>query len=245
MKRIICGPRAVAEALRSAPREINLLLLRHGQRAPDEIVQRAGRASIEVIPCPTERLDALAGDIKHQGIIAITGTFPYLDLEGLLARAQRAQGPALLLALDQVQDVQNLGSLIRSAVALDAHGLILCRHHAAGVSPTVVRVSTGATEHAAVARITNLSQTLVSLKKQDMTIVGLDAEGAVPIDELDLTGAVVLVLGSEGQGLRRLVRERCDHLASIPIPGPIESLNVAVTGALALYEARRQRKVSS
>lgn len=241
MKRLVCGPRAVGEALRAAPGQVNVVLVASSQRPPEAVTKQAHAARVEVLPCPREQLDVLAGGLRHQGVIAVTGTFSYLDLDTLLARTEAAAEPALLLALDQVQDVGNLGSLIRSAVTLGAHGLILCRHHAAGVTSATVRISAGATEHGAIARVTNLAQTLASLRDRDMTIVGLDAEGMTPLARLDLTGPVVVVLGSEGHGLRRLVREHCDMIASIPIPGPLGSLNVGAAGAIALYEVQRQR----
>ncbi len=240
MKRLVFGPRAVTEALRAAPRQINALFVDRTSRAWTTISQTTKAAGVTPIPRSKNQLDSLSGPIPHQGVVAITGDYPYLDLDGLLARATH---PELLLALDQVQDVGNLGSLIRSALAFDAQGLLLCRHGAASVTAAVVRVSAGATEHAAVTRVTNLARTLASLRDQGMTIVGLDAEGTVKLAELDLTGPVVLVLGSESKGLRRLVRQQCDHLATIPIPGTIASLNVAVAGAVALYEVRRQREV--
>lgn len=243
MKRLICGPRAVTEALRAAPRAVHLVLVADSARGPAaDAALAAERQGVAVRRCSAAELDALGADLRHQGVIAITGEFPYLDLDGLLARVERAQEPPLLLALDQVQDVNNLGSLLRSAVALGAHGLILLRHNAARISSAAVRVSAGASEHAAVARVTNLSRTLAELGERGVTTIGLDAAAPAPLDELDLTGPVALVLGGEGPGLRRLVKESCAALASIPLRGEIASLNVAVAGAVALYEVSRQRR---
>jgi 23S rRNA (guanosine2251-2'-O)-methyltransferase len=241
MKRVICGPRAVSEALRAAPAQINTLFIARSPRPPDDIVELARGAGVELQRCPLEQLDALSGGLRHQGVVAVTGTFSYLDLETLLARAATSREPALLLALDQVQDVGNLGSLVRSAVTMGAHGLILCRHNAAGVTSAVVRTSAGATEHAAIARVRNLAQTLAELRDRDMKVVGMDAQSTAHLAGIDLTGPSVMVLGSEGHGLRRLVRQRCDVIAAIPVPGPIGSLNVGMAGAMAMYEARRQR----
>lgn len=243
MKRLICGPRAVTEALRAAPRAVHLLLVADSGRGPaSDAALAAERQGVAVRRCSAAELDALGAGLRHQGVIAITGDFPYLDLDGLLARVEQAQEPPLLLALDQVQDVHNLGSLLRSAVALGAHGLILLRHNAASISSAAVRVSAGASERAAVARVTNLSRTLVELGERGLTTIGLDAGAPASLDELDLTGPVALVLGGEGPGLRRLVRESCAALASIPLRGEVASLNVAMAGAVALYEVSRQRR---
>jgi 23S rRNA (guanosine2251-2'-O)-methyltransferase len=243
MKRLICGPRAVTEALRAAPRAVHLVIVADSARGPaNDAALAAERQGVAVHRCPARDLDALGADLHHQGVIAISGDFPYLDLEGLLTRVEQAHEPPLLLALDQVQDVHNLGSLLRSTVALGAHGLILCRHGAARISSAAVRVSAGASEHAAVARVTNLSRALVELAERGITTIGLDAGVPRPLYEHDLTGPIALVLGGEGPGLRRLVRETCAALASIPLRGEVASLNVAMAGAVALYEVSRQRR---
>jgi 23S rRNA (guanosine2251-2'-O)-methyltransferase len=243
MKRLICGPRAVTEALRAAARTIDLLLVADSARgAADAVASEAERKGVALRRCPLAELDALGADLRHQGVIAIAGDYPYLDLDGLLRRAERGPAPPLLLVLDQVQDVHNVGSLLRSAVALGASGVVLCRHGAARVSSAAVRVSAGASEHAAVARVTNLSRSLAELRERGLTTVGLDARAPRAVQEIDLAGPLALVLGGEGAGLRRLVRESCDTLASIPQRGQVASLNVAMAGAIALYEVARQRR---
>lgn len=241
MKRLVCGPRAVTETLSSSPKAVHLLLLEAKGRHTPSLLELAEKRRVTCRLCGRAELDQLAKKLPHQGAIAITGDFSYLDLEGLLDRCLGRSPTPLLVALDQVQDVQNVGSLLRSSVALGADGLLLCRHSAAPVSPATVRVSAGASEHAAVARVTNLARSIDRLHDLGFVAVGLDADAEVALDQVDLTGATALVLGSESSGLRRLVAQRCDQLAAIALPGPIASLNVAVAGALALYEASRQR----
>lgn len=242
MKRIVTGPRAVKEAISASPRQVHLLLLDNSSKAGRSIAPLAKKSRIELRESTKAELDALAGDLHHQGVIAITGEYPYLDLDGLLSRAFRNTRSPIITALDQVQDVQNIGSIVRSAVAIGSEGIILCRHGAAKLSPAAVRVSAGASEHAAVARVTNLSRTLTDLRDQGFHVVGLAGEAERRLDEIDLSGPLVLVLGSEGSGLRRLVARSCDELAAIPLAGPVGSLNVTVAGAIALAEARRQRR---
>lgn len=241
MKRIICGPRAVSEALKASPQQINVIFIESSQHAKSPLVRLARDAAVHMQPCDREHLERLAEGLRHQGVVAITGFFPYRNFEETVDEALEQREPLLLVALDQVQDVGNVGSLVRSSVAFGAHGLVLCRHHAAAISPTVVRISAGATEHGSVSRVTNLARSLDFLREQDVTIVGLDSNETLRLDQTDLTGPIALLLGSEGKGLRRQVRRRCDVVASIPIPGPISSLNVAMAGAVALYEVRRQR----
>jgi 23S rRNA (guanosine2251-2'-O)-methyltransferase len=160
----------------------------------------------------------------------------------VLQHARARSDSPLLVALDEVTDPHNFGAIVRSAVALGAHGVITLKDRAAPVTATVVRASAGATEHAAIARVTNLSRALERLRDEGFTAVGLAGEATVSLRDLDLRGALVLVVGSEGSGLRRLVRERCDHLARIDLAGPVTSLNASVAAGVALYEAVRQRR---
>lgn len=242
MKRILCGPRVVGEALVASSRSIQLVLVDESTRGGKSIAREAAKKNVALRGCSREDLDALSGDHHHQGVVAITGDFPYLDLEGLLHRVSSATEVPLLLALDQIQDVHNVGSLLRSSVALGADGIILCRHQAAKISTAAVRVSAGASEHAAVARVANMARTLEELRSRAFYIVGLDAKADQELADVDLCQPLVLVLGSEGSGVRRLVKRSCDVLASIPLEGPVTSLNVGVAGALALYEVIRQRR---
>lgn len=245
MKRILCGVRAVSEALRADPRNINLVHVSDAspRGALAEVIQLAQAAKLTVEPTDALALDALAKGVKHQGVIAVCGgDYPYLDLDALLQHARARSDSPLLVALDEVTDPHNFGAIVRSAVALGAHGVITLKDRAAPVTATVVRASAGATEHAAIARVTNLSRALERLRDEGFTAVGLAGEAAASLRDLDLRGALVLVVGSEGSGLRRLVRERCDHLARIDLAGPVTSLNASVAAGVALYEAVRQRR---
>ncbi len=246
MKRILCGVRAVSEALRADPRNINLVHVSDAspRGALAEVIQLAQAAKLTVEPTDALALDALAKGVKHQGVIAVCGgDYPYLDLDALLVHARAKQRFApLLVALDEVTDPHNFGAIVRSAVALGAHGVITLKDRAAPVTATVVRASAGATEHAAIARVTNLSRALERLRDEGFTAVGLAGEATSSLRDLDLRGPLVLVVGSEGSGLRRLVRERCEHLARIDLAGPVTSLNASVAAGVALYEAVRQRR---
>lgn len=244
MKRYLCGVRAVVEALRADPR--NLIMVHVSDASPRgalaEVIQLATAAKVLVEPADHAQLEALAKGVRHQGVVAVSGAdYPYLDLDALLLRARSLSDAPLLVALDEVTDPHNFGAIVRSAVALGAHGVITLKDRAAPVTSTVVRASAGATEHAAIARVTNLSRALERLEKEGFTSVGLAGEAAEALREIDLRGPLVLVVGSEGSGLRRLVRERCDHLARIDLVGPVTSLNASVAAGVALYEAVRQR----
>jgi 23S rRNA (guanosine2251-2'-O)-methyltransferase len=184
-----------------------------------------------------DELDALAEGLRHQGVVAIGGDFPYLDLDGLLARIE---GPPFLLALDEITDPHNFGAMIRSAVALGAHGVLTLKDRAAPVTGAVVRASAGATEHANIARVTNLARTLAELREHRfLSIVGLDAEGEHDIDKLPpAPEGRVIVVGSEGKGLRPLVAKQCTHLARIPMTNAIASLNASVAASIAMFATR-------
>jgi 23S rRNA (guanosine2251-2'-O)-methyltransferase len=181
----------------------------------------------------------MAGGVPHQGVIAVVSEKPVLTLESLL---ETAHEPALLVVLDGVEDPRNLGAVLRTAEAAGACGVLLPERHSAGLSETVGRASAGALEHVPVARVGNLVQAIEALKARGIWVVGFDAAGRERWDAVDLTRPVALVLGGEGRGIRRLVREHCDHLASIPQFGHVGSLNVSVAAGIALYEAVRQRR---
>lgn len=241
MKRIVVGPRAVMEAIRARAGDVNAVFVQVDTRkALVEVATAAQQRGVKVEGRTRAELDAIAKGHKHQGVVAITGSYPYVDLDGMLARAK---SPPLLVALDEITDPHNLGAIVRSAVAFDADGVITLKHRAAPVTPVVVRVSAGATEHARIARVTNLARALQSLsERRGMQVVGLAGEGEVDIDRLPpAPEGRVLVIGAEGKGLRRLVREKCTLLARIAHPGPVESLNASAAAAVALFAAWRQR----
>jgi 23S rRNA (guanosine2251-2'-O)-methyltransferase len=185
-----------------------------------------------------EALDRLSGSVSHQGLIAVVSPKPVMQLDELL---DAARDPALLLVLDGVVDPRNLGAALRCADAAGADGVVLPERRSAGLSEVVSRTSAGALEHVPVARVGNLVQALEGLKERGLWVVGLDAEGSERWDSVDYKRPLAVVVGGEGKGIRRLVREHCDHLVSLPLFGRVESLNVSVAAGIALYEVVRQR----
>jgi 23S rRNA (guanosine2251-2'-O)-methyltransferase len=189
------------------------------------------------------RLDALAGALHHQGVAAQVSPFPYRRLAELIEKQE--QTAPLVLALDRLQDPQNLGTLLRTALATGVDGLLLPEHRSVDVTPAVVRASAGAVEHLSIARVTNLTRALSELKEHGLWVYGLDVHASQPFWEVDWRGPSVVVVGAEGAGLGQLVRSTCDVLVTVPMQadGP-ESLNAAVAGSLVLYEAFRQRRAA-
>jgi 23S rRNA (guanosine2251-2'-O)-methyltransferase len=238
---LICGINPVIEALAAGTRHFDRLLIVKGlrNRRLEGAIRRATHLGIPLRFEMRETLDRMAGGIPHQGVIAVVSEKPVLSLESLLDSARE---PALLVVLDGVEDPRNLGAILRTAEAAGADGVVLPERHSAGLSETVARASAGALEHVAVARVGNLAQALEGLKARGIWVVGFDAAGTERWDAVDLARPVALVLGGEGRGIRRLVRERCDHLVSIPHFGHVGSLNVSVAAGIALYEAVRQRR---
>ena len=241
MKRLIVGTRAVAEAIRANASDISIVYVaEEARRDLAELAETAQRQKVPVEERSAAELEKLAKGLKHQGVIAITGSYSYLSLEELLEKLPER---ALLVALDEITDPHNFGAIVRSAVALGADGLITLKHRAAPVTPVVVRASAGATEHARIARVANLVLTLDQLRDRDFDVLGLAGEGATDLAQYRDSGrSRVLVVGSEGKGLRRLTREHCSELLRIPMLGPIESLNASVAAAIALYALKTHEK---
>ena len=248
---ILAGRHPVLEALRGRARPIEEVLVETEARDRHaDILALARQGGVRFSRVPRAALTSLAGTAHHQGVVARVAPREYADLEDLLAVPATRGEPALFVALDQVQDPGNVGNLLRTAEALGVHGALVPRHQAAGLTPQVVRAAAGALEHLPVARVGNLGQALERLKREGCWIVGAVAEdrdsqasrGAPPPWAADLRGPLVLVLGSEGRGLRPLVARTCDLLVSIPLAGRVASLNVAAAGAALLYEVRRQRQ---
>ena len=237
---LICGINPVLEALSSGSRHFDRLMVVKGLRNPrvSETIAKAGRLGVPLRFEPREALDRLADGVPHQGVIAIVSPKPVMRLDELLLEAH---DPALLAVLDRVEDPRNLGAILRSADAAGADGVLVPERHSAGLSETVARTSAGALEHVRVARIGNVTQTLSELKERGIWTIGLDAHGGRRWDEIDFRRPIALVLGGERDGLRRLVRETCDELATLPMFGHVDSLNVAVAAGVAFYEVIRQR----
>lgn len=239
MKRLLVGPRAVEEALLADPQRVAVVYA-GAERLRDlnALLRRTKTASELKSP---DELDALARGLKHQGVVAVTGDYPYAELEQVLPQLA---APSLLVALDQISDPHNFGAIVRSSVAFGADAVITLKDRAAPVTPVVVRASAGATERARIARVTNLARTLTALRERGLHILGLDARATLTLDRVPFGDAGrVLVIGSEGDGLRRLTREHCDDLVRIEMPGGFESLNAAVAASIALYESARARAI--
>jgi 23S rRNA (guanosine2251-2'-O)-methyltransferase len=246
MGEILYGRQPVRETLRAGRRQVYRLLLARGLKRSGivgQILAMAAQANIPVESVDRQEFDRWGGEVNHQGLAAQVSGYPYLDLPSLLAETGRVEAPFFLL-LDHIQDPQNLGSLLRAAEAAGVHGVVLPDRRAAAVTPAAVRASAGAAEHVRVSQVTNLVRSLEALKTAGVWLAGLDAHPEAALyTEADLSGALGLVVGSEGKGLARLVRETCDFLIRLPMRGQVESLNAAVAGALALYEVRRQRSL--
>jgi 23S rRNA (guanosine2251-2'-O)-methyltransferase len=245
MREVLYGRQPVYEALRAGRRQIFRLLLARGVRpagVAGQCLVLAEQRGVPVQAVERLELDKLASDAHHQGLAAEVSGYPYVDLRTLLAEGPQAGEPLFLLLLDHVLDPQNLGSLLRSAEAAGVHGAILPDRRAAAVTPAAVRASAGAAELLRVALVTNLVRTMESLKAKGVWLAGLEASPSATLyTQASLAGPLGLVVGSEGQGLSRLVREACDFLIRLPMHGRVPSLNAAVAGGIALYEARRQR----
>ena len=238
MTRILAGRRPVLEALRSPTRVRRIFT--EPQRGDVDIREAAEARGVPIANRDRAELDRMSDGVRHQGVVAVAEDYQFVEAEELVARAG---GAPALIALDQITDPQNLGAIIRSAVALGMDGIIIQKHRAAGITAAVVRASAGATEHASIARVTNLQKTLLSLRDDGLEVIGLDANADIDIRDLDPSpGGRILVVGSEGKGLRRMVRQRCDIVVQIPQDGPLDSLNASVAAAIAIYEITRKRR---
>jgi 23S rRNA (guanosine2251-2'-O)-methyltransferase len=247
MAELLYGRRPVYEALRAGRRRVHKLVLAQGLADKagiiDDIVSLARRSSVPITTSPRRELERLTS--HHQGVVAEADPYPFVDLTDILAVTAKSDVTALVLLLDLLQDPQNFGSLLRTAEAAGVHGVCIPKRRAVGVTPAVVSASAGAVEHLRVAQITNLARTIETLKEHDIWVAGLEATPeATAYDKTDLRGPLALVVGSEGSGLRRLVREKCDFLVQLPMYGRVASLNAAVAGSIALYEVLRQRRAS-
>lgn len=235
------GRNAVIEAFRSG-KPIDKVLIQDGlQDGPIQTVKREAKKHDTIIKyVEKERLDQLSATGKHQGVIAYAAAYEYAEVSDLL-EAARAKGEApFLFLLDNIEDPHNLGAIIRTANLAGAHGVIIPKNRAAGLTATVARTSAGALNYTPVARVTNLVKTIEELKKEGLWFVCADMDGTTMYD-LNLTGPIGLVIGSEGEGVGRLVKEKCDFTASIPMKGDIDSLNASVAAGVLAYEIVRQR----
>ena len=245
MPEFLYGHWSVIEALRSGRRSCEQVLIAdiaEEKEVVAEIIQLAGEHGVPVQRVPRRIMNDVSGGANHQNTVLRVGDYPYVDLEHVLSTAaERGERPFLLL-LDLLKDPQNVGVLLRVADAVGVHGIILQDRRSVSITPSVVSASAGSAEHLNVVVVTNLVQTMKTLKEEDIWMIGLDLGPNVPpIDRTDLNIALGLVLGSEGEGMRRLVRDTCDLLLTLPMRGQVGSLNVATAGSVALYSAWQAR----
>jgi 23S rRNA (guanosine2251-2'-O)-methyltransferase len=243
-ERVVYGIHPVLAALRARPAEVERLLLVEGElpaRVSGEVLALAQGARVRVERVTRERLGELAEGGVHQGVAAELRAFAYAELEDLLALARAAGQPPLLVVLDGIQDPHNLGAIIRSAHALGAHGVVLGRDRAAGVTAAVAKASAGAVEHLRVARVTNISRALEELKTEGLWVAAADPAGDTPLWKAPLDGPLALVVGAEGEGVRQGVLSHSDFRLRVPMVPGTASLNASVAAALLLYEVARQR----
>jgi 23S rRNA (guanosine2251-2'-O)-methyltransferase len=240
---VLYGLHPVEEALKAGRRRFDhVLVAREREDARIEsLVTLCRKSGVRVRQESREQLTQLAQTPAHQGVVALVHPQEFLSIEDLFA-PNPSGAPRLLLALDGVEDPQNLGALLRVADGAGVDGVLLTERRSAPLSPVAVKASAGAAEHLRIARVVNLVRALEELKKQNIWVIGLDERGTSDYDQFDLTGNCVLVLGREGAGLHDLVRRTCDHLLRIPMAGGVSSLNVSAAGAVVLYEAFRQRR---
>lgn len=236
------GRNPVIEALRSG-REIDKIYVKTGESSLGKIIKLAKDRGIIVQEASNQRLDTMSETRAHQGVIAQTAVHEYSSVSAILQRAKDKGESPFVIICDKLTDPHNLGSIIRTANAAGAHGVIIPKHESVGLNASVGKSSAGAFEFTPVARVTNLSQTIDTLKKEGLWIIGADADGDKSIYKADFKGAVAIVVGNEGEGISRLLKEKCDFLVSIPMMGEISSLNASVAAALMLYEVVRSRNL--
>lgn len=242
---ILYGRQALLETLRAGRRPCRRLWLAEGVRLaglPSEIVREARRRGVAVGWRPRADLDRMTASGNHQGVVLEADPFPWADCADVVEASTRRDEPPFLLALDHIQDPQNVGSVMRTAEAAGVHGVILPREGACGITPAVVRASSGAVEHMAVGRTADLAGLLLELRRRGIQCLALESDPAAPrLDEQRLTGGVALAVGGEGTGVRRNVIGACDAVVRLPMRGRVGSLNAAVAAAIAMFEVRRQR----
>jgi 23S rRNA (guanosine2251-2'-O)-methyltransferase len=243
---IIVGRNSVMEALKSG-RSINKVLVAKGERhgSVREIIGLAKSNGLIVQEVEMNKLAELAGGMRHQGIAALAAPVDYVEIEDILAKAAELGEAPFIVLLDELEDPHNLGAILRTADAAGVHGVLIPKRRSCPLSATVAKTSAGAVEYVPVARIGNVAQTIKDLKAAGLWVVGADMDGDKNFYEADLTGPMVVVIGSEGKGLGRLTKEHCDFLVRIPMRGKINSLNASVACSLLLYESLKQREMKA
>ena len=240
---VIEGRNAVIEALR-AGRAIDKIYIARGETDSTlgHIAARGRSAGAVVVEADRRKLDQMSRTQAHQGVIAVASVTEYATVPEILAVSKERQEDPFVILCDEISDPHNLGAIIRTAEAAGAHGVIIPKRRSAGITPVVEKTSAGAVFHLPVARVPNLVSAIKELKEAGLWIYGSAADGSSPLWTTDFSGPAAIVIGSEGSGMSRLVREACDHIVSIPMAGKVGSLNASVSAALVIYEAMRQRR---
>lgn len=238
----IIGKNPVIEALKSE-RDINKILIAEGSQSGQmqQVIGMAKEANVMIQFVPKKKIDQLA-EGSHQGVIAQVAAYEYAEIDDLFAAAEKKNEAPFFLLLDEIEDPHNLGSIMRTADATGAHGIIIPKRRAVGLTATVAKSSTGAIEYIPVVRVTNMAQTIDELKERGVWIAGTDASANQDYRQMDGTLPLGLVIGSEGKGMGRLIRDKCDFLLSLPMVGHVTSLNASVAAALLMYEVHRKRQ---
>lgn len=239
---MVAGRNAVMEALKGS-RSVNKLMIANGstEGSIKEIIAVAKEKGVNIQYWDRSKLDSIARGIRHQGVLAQVAPVQYAELEDILQAAKDRNEPPFIVLLDELEDPHNLGAILRTADAAGVHGVLIPKHRSCPLSATVAKTSAGAVEHVPVARVGNLVQTIKKLKQEGLWVAAADMDGKDYYDT-DLTGPLLLIIGSEGQGVGRLVKEQCDFVVRIPMVGKINSLNASVAGSILMYEAMKQRR---
>ena len=239
---MVAGRNAVMEALKGS-RSVNKLMIANGstEGSIKEIIAVAKEKGVNIQYWDRIKLDSIARGIRHQGVLAQVAPVQYAELEDILQVAKDRNEPPFIVLLDELEDPHNLGAILRTADAAGVHGVLIPKHRSCPLSATVAKTSAGAVEHVPVARVGNLVQTIKKLKQEGLWVAAADMDGKDYYDT-DLTGPLLLIIGSEGQGVGRLVKEQCDFVVRIPMVGKINSLNASVAGSILMYEAMKQRR---
>lgn len=239
---MVAGRNAVMEALKGS-RSVNKLMIANGstEGSIKEIIAVAKEKGVNIQYWDRSKLDSIARGIRHQGVLAQVAPVQYAELEDIFQVAKDRNEPPFIVLLDELEDPHNLGAILRTADAAGVHGVLIPKHRSCPLSATVAKTSAGAVEHVPVARVGNLVQTIKKLKQEGLWVAAADMDGKDYYDT-DLTGPLLLIIGSEGQGVGRLVKEQCDFVVRIPMVGKINSLNASVAGSILMYEAMKQRR---
>ncbi|MEW9672317.1 23S rRNA (guanosine(2251)-2'-O)-methyltransferase RlmB [Ammoniphilus sp. 3BR4] len=238
----IVGRNPVLEVLRSG-RSVNKIWIAEGSmKGPmSQVVGMAKEAKIQVQIVPKKKIDQVAEGEAHQGVVALVAAYDYAEVEDILRKAEEKGEPPLILILDEIEDPHNLGSIMRTADAIGAHGIIIPKRRAVGLTSTVAKSAAGAMEYVPVARVTNIVRAMEDLKEKGVWMVGTDASGEQDFRQGRYDMPIGLVIGSEGKGMSRLVKETCDFTVRLPMVGHVTSLNASVAAALLMFEVHRQR----